>query len=119
MLDGHVDVLKLDPLRHAVALELGPDCIQSAKDRCGVVLAQNTLIAQHGGMCLRSGNVLTPQALVEADRSVDLRHQLGGLAAEAATPRLLAFDLVGHGSGVAMHGTAGQTGALPTECEYL
>ena len=54
-------------------------------------------VAQHRRMRLRSGDVLPPQPLVEADRSVDPRHQVRRGAAEAAAPRLLDRRLIGHG----------------------
>ena len=55
----------------------------------GVRFGDDPLLAQHRRMRLRRRNVLPPQALVEADRRVDARHQLVRSAPEPAAPGAL------------------------------
>src|SRR5690606_38764931 len=50
----------------------------------------------HGGVRLRTGDVLTPQALVEADRCVNLCHHCRRAAAEPTAPQLIGRLVIRH-----------------------
>ena len=60
MLDGHVDVLELDALWHAVSLIFGGDLVEAFEDRGRVRVADDPLLAQHRRMRLRCGDILPP-----------------------------------------------------------
>ena len=89
MLHRHVDVLEVDALGNAVTLIFSRDLVQPF-EHCGRVgLRNDALFAEHRRMRLGRGYILAPQALVEADRSVDARHQRVRSAPEPATPSAL------------------------------
>ena len=96
VLDGHVDVLELEPLGHPVALIFGANLVEAFEDRRGIALRDDALIAEHGRMGFRGRNILAPQSFVEADRGVDSHHQLVRLRLEAPAPGPLGIVLVGH-----------------------
>src|SRR5579884_3737190 len=96
MLDGHVNVFELDALGYTVALVFLGNAIQTIEDRSRVVLADDLLIAEHRRMRLRGRDVLPPQSLVERDRRIDPRHQLGRVAPEPSAPGALRWRFVSH-----------------------
>ena len=67
MLDRHVDVLELDALGHAIALELFCDLVEAFEDGRRVCLSDDPLISKHRSVGFRRRNILAPQPLVERD----------------------------------------------------
>ncbi len=63
----HVDVLELVAEGEGPARDLGFDGVQSAQNGVGVGLLQDALFGQHPAVGARTGQILTPQALVHAD----------------------------------------------------
>jgi len=114
VLDRHVDVLELDPLGDSIALKLLGDLVQALDNRRRVRFSYDSLLAKHRSMRLRRGDVLAPQALVEADGGIDALHQVGGFSAEPSAPHFLA--VVRHGGASATQGRGGQTAKLRHCC---
>jgi hypothetical protein len=76
-LDIHVHVFQRARELEAAALDLGQHLVQAGINLLGVVLGDDALRGEHGGMRLRSADILRGQSLVEADRGVYLLHDLG------------------------------------------
>ncbi|MNN39819.1 hypothetical protein D3C81_1538710 [compost metagenome] len=85
-LDVHVDVFIGVAEGEGPVPDLGLDDVQSAQDGVRVALLDNALLGQHAAMRPRPGQVLRPQAFVDADGDVDGLHDVGGLGAEASAP---------------------------------
>src|SRR5690606_24300410 len=92
----HVDVLQRRVLHQLARLDLGGNLIETGLNGGVVLRREDALSGGHGGVRLRTGDVLTPQALVEADRCVNLCHHRGGSAAEPTTPQLIGRLVIRH-----------------------
>ena len=113
VLDGHVDVLELGALGNTVPLIFAGDDVEPLEDRRRVGLADDPLVAKHRRMRLRGRDVLAPQALVEADRGVDLAHQRRRRVAETPAPGPLRWRLLAHAEALPRQAAGGQTGWSP------
>lgn len=85
-LDVHVDVFIGVAEGEGPARDLALDDVQPVQDGLGVGLLDDALLGQHAAMRPRPGQVLRPQAFVDADGDVDGLHDVGGLGAEASAP---------------------------------
>ncbi len=74
----HVDVFELHGEFKFAALDLSPNLLQALQDLACVGLGDDPLARQHFGVRLGAGDILGRHGLVEADRRVNLDHQLGG-----------------------------------------
>ena len=66
-LDVHVDVLVVQGELHLVVLNVGQNGLQALDDLLGLVLLDDALLAQHGGVGHGAGDVLLVQPGVKAD----------------------------------------------------
>ena len=71
-LNVHVDVLVVQRELHLVGLNVGQDGLQTLNDLLGLVLLNDPLLAQHGGMGDGSGDVLLVKPGVEANGRVKI-----------------------------------------------
>ena len=94
-LDVHVHVFQRPREGEPPRLDLLQHPVEAGIDLLRVVLGDDALGRQHGGVRLRGADVLGRQSLVEADRGVYLLHDLGRRHREAATPHSVG-GLVGH-----------------------
>ena len=94
MLDMHVDVLERRILGDALRLIFGGNAPEAVLDRSGILGGDDALFAQHGDMGERGADILPPEALVEADRGVDLAHDGRRAAGEAAAPHAVRAVIV-------------------------
>ena len=76
-------------------LDLRQHAVEAGRDLAGVVLGDDALLAEHGGVRLGRADVVGCQRLVEADGGVYLLHDLGRRHGEAASPHLVG-GFVGH-----------------------
>uniref|UniRef100_A0A0N4ZJJ8 Transcriptional regulator n=1 Tax=Parastrongyloides trichosuri TaxID=131310 RepID=A0A0N4ZJJ8_PARTI len=82
-LDVHVDVFIGVAEGEGPVPDLALDDVQPAQDGLGVRRRDDPLFLQHATMGPRTGQVLRPQAFIDADGDVDGLHDVGGLGAEA------------------------------------
>ena len=87
-LDGHVDVLvAVDVKRELAALDLVGDVVEAGADGVGVLLRDDALVGEHGGVGLGAADVLAPHALVKRQRGAEALKLAGGGGGEAACPQ--------------------------------
>ena len=94
-LDVHVHVFERARENERAALDLGQHAVEAGRDLLRVVLGDDALPRQHGGVRLGRADVVGRQRLVEADGGVYLLHDLGRRHGEAASPHLVGW-FVGH-----------------------
>src|SRR5262249_27847011 len=95
-LDIGMDVLELYLEGEAAFGDLGLDLVEAKRDGLAVGLTEDALANQHGGVGPAAGDVLAPEAAVDADRGVDPLHDLRRAAGETAAPHaILRGTLVG------------------------
>ena len=85
-LDVHVNVFIGVAEGEGAVPDLALDDVQTAQDGLGVGRLDDALLGQHATMGPRTGQILRPQAFVDADGDVDGLHDVGGLGAEASAP---------------------------------
>ena len=86
---GHVDVLEVPVLGHAVGLVLGGDFVQTVADRDRIGIRNDAASPQHRDVRLAGGYVLPPQCLVEGNRGVYLAHDCRRSFREPSAPHLV------------------------------
>src|SRR5262249_10096602 len=98
-LDIGMDVLELYLESEAALGDLCLYLIEAELDRIAVGLTEDALAHQHGGMGPAAGDVLAPEAAVDADGGVDPLHDLRRAAGKTAAPHaILGGTLVGRWS---------------------
>ena len=97
--DIHVNIFERAGEGELAGFDLGGDIFKALRDCCSVFGLNNALFGEHGNMGARTGNVLTPQGLVEFDRGVDIFHDGIGARIKSPAPHLVAhrraFPLAG------------------------
>ena len=85
-LNVHVDVFVLQGELHAAALDVGQNGLQAVDDGLGVLLGDDALLPQHGGVGDGAGDVLAVKPGVKIDGGVKVVDQGVGLFLEASSP---------------------------------
>jgi hypothetical protein len=98
-LDVHVDVLERARELEPAGLDLVPDSPEALHDGLRVSPGDDILRRQHLGMRDRSPDVLGVEPAVEVDRGVDLLHDGGHAAGEAAAPEQVGGAVLGGAPG--------------------
>ena len=87
-LDVHVDVLVVQRELHLAVLDVGQDGLQALDDLLGLVLLDDALLAQHGGVGDGAPDVLLIQPGVKADGGIKVVYQCVGLLLKPSSPKL-------------------------------
>ncbi len=85
-LDGHVDVLVVDIEGEGPGLDVGLDAIEALGDGLGILVADDALGGQHGGVGLRTRDVLGVQLAVDGQRSAEALREGVGAFLEPSRP---------------------------------
>ena len=93
-LDVHVDVLVLHGELHFAALDVLQNGLQTVDDVVGVLLRDDALLAQHGGVGDGAPDVLLVQAGVKVDGGVKVVDQCVGLLLETSSPKFHIVSLL-------------------------
>ena len=87
--DVEVDIFERARERERAALDLGLHLVEALPNEGGIGFRDDSLLRQHRGMGFRARDVLPEQALVEADRGVDLFHDRVRPRLETPAPHLV------------------------------
>ena len=87
--DVEMDVFQRARERERAGLDLGLHLLEALPNECGIGFRDDSLGGQHRGMGFRACDVLGEQALVEADRGVDLFHDRVRPRLETPAPHLV------------------------------
>src|SRR5579885_3415413 len=88
-LDIHVNVFERAREFGGARLDLAPDLLEAAGDRFPVLFRDDARFDEHGGVRLRTLNVLLGKPIVEANRRVDFLHDRVRAACEPAAPHFI------------------------------
>ena len=86
-LDVHVDVLVLQGELHLSGVDVRQDDLQTLDDLFRLVLLNDALLAQHGGVGDGAGDILFVHPGVEGDGRVEVVDQCVGLFLEPSSPK--------------------------------
>ena len=87
-LDVHVDVLVVHGELHLAVLNVGQNGLQALDDLLGLVLLDDSLLAQHGGVGDGAPDVLLIQPGIKADGGIKVVYQCIGLLLKPSSPKL-------------------------------
>ena len=85
-LNVHVDVLIIQGELHLVVLNVSQNGLQALNNLLGLMLLDDPLLAQHGGVGNGAGNVLLVKPGVKADGGVKIIYQGIGLLLKPSSP---------------------------------
>lgn len=86
LLDVHMNVLIIERELYVAVLDVLENALESLNDLLGFVLLDDALLAQHGRVRDRAGDVLLVQAAVKQDRRVEIVYYKIGLLLETSCP---------------------------------
>ncbi len=86
-LDGHMDVLVVDIEGKVAGIDILLDSGQALGDRLLVLGTDDALGGQHLGMCLRAGDILLIEMLVDRQRRTKLLRDLGHARLKTTAPK--------------------------------
>ena len=86
-LNGHVDVLVVDIEGKVTGIDVLLDSGQALGNRLLILGADDALGDQHLGMCLRAGDILLIEMLVDRQRRTKLLRDLGHARLKTTTPK--------------------------------
>ena len=91
--DVHVDVFLIQPELHLALFNVQKDLRKALLDGFIVLLCDNALFGQHGGVGLAALDVFFVKALVKGDGGIEGVHQRIGVLAESSGPKFHVVSL--------------------------
>ena len=85
--DRHVNILVVDVEDKVAGVDLGLDLVKALRYSLGIRVANDALLGEHAGVCLRSSDILFVEVLVDRQRRTELLRGSSYAAFEPSAPQ--------------------------------